>query len=125
MTTIMITPSLGLIKCSLFIQYYLLFRPWRWVRISVWIGATISVTFYAAVTITGFVLLSPWPGESFLEDVTSWHFLKFSQLSIPIGVIGLLIDWYLFILPIRVVLMLQMSPGKKLGVLILFMTGGL
>lgn len=124
-TTIMVTPALGLIKCSLFIQYYRLFRPWRWVRISVWIGATISVVFYTAVTVTGFVLNSPWPGESFLEDIMSWHYLKFLQFSIPTGVIGMLIDWYLLILPIRAVLMLQMSPEKKFGVLILFMTGGL
>lgn len=124
-TTIMATPALGLIKCSLFIEYYLLFRPWRWVRISVWIGATISVVFYTAVTVTGFVLNSPWPGESFLEDIMSWHYLKFSQFSIPTGVIGMLIDWYLLILPITAVLMLQMSPAKKFGVLIVFMTGGL
>lgn len=124
-TATIIAPALGLIKCSLFIQYYLLFRPWRWVRISVWIGATVSVAFYTSITITGFVLSSPWPGESFLEDVLSWHFLKATHLSIPTGVIGMLIDWYLLILPIRAVLMLQMSPAKKFGVLILFMTGGL
>lgn len=124
-TTVIVTPALGFIKCSLFIQYYQLFRPWRWVRISVWIGATISVAFYAAVTITAFVLNSPWPGESLLEDILSWHYVKFTQLSIPTGVIGMLIDWYLFILPIKAVLMLKMSPVKKLGVLILFMTGGL
>lgn len=90
-----------------------------------WIGATISVTFYVTVTITGFVLDSPWPEQSFLEDITSWHLLKFTQFSIPTGVIGMLIDWYLLILPIRAVQMLQMSPAKKLGLLILFTTGGL
>ena len=66
-TTIMITPALGLIKCSFLIQYYLLFRPLKWVRISVWIGAIISIAFYVAVTITAFVLNSPWPGESLFE----------------------------------------------------------
>lgn len=123
--TIMVTPALGLIKFSLFIQYYLLFRPLRWVRISVWIGATISAVFYFAVTITAFVLRSPWPGESFLEDTLSWHYLEFPQFSIPTGVIGVLVDWYLLILPIPAVLNLQMSTARKLGILIVFMTGGL
>ncbi|CAD6566657.1 MAG: hypothetical protein ASARMPREDX12_008782 [Alectoria sarmentosa] len=123
-TTIMVTPALGLIKFSLFIQYYLLFHPLRWIRISVWIGATSSALFYIAVTIIAFVLESPWPGESLLEDILSWHHLKFAQFSIPTGVIGMLVDWYLLILPIPAVLTLQMSTAKKLGVLIVFMTGG-
>lgn len=124
-TTIMVTPALGLIKCSFFIQYYQIFRPLRWVRISVWIGATISAVFYVAVTVTAFVMESPWPGESLLEGVLSWHYLKFSQFSIPTGVIGILVDWYLLILPIPAVWNLKMSISKKLGVLIIFMTGGL
>ncbi|KAL9126710.1 MAG: hypothetical protein Q9175_007876, partial [Cornicularia normoerica] len=123
--TIMTTPALGLIKSSLFIQYYLLFRPLRWVRISVWIGATIFGLFSVAVTITGLVLLSPWPGQSLLEDILSWHYLQFAQFAIPTGIIGMLVDWYLLILPIPAVLTLQMSTAKKLGVLIIFMTGGL
>ena len=90
-----------------------------------WIGGTISALFYVAVTITAFVLNSPWPGESLLEDLLSWHYLKFAEFSIPTGVIGTLVDWYLFILPIPAVLTLQMSRAKKLGVLIIFMTGGL
>ncbi|MCJ1379010.1 hypothetical protein MMC17_002109 [Xylographa soralifera] len=124
-TTIMVTPALGLIKFSLFIQYYLLFRPLRWVRISVWIGATISAVFYVTVTIVAFVLDSPWPGESLLEDILSWHYLKFAQFSIPTGVIGMLVDWYLLLLPIPAVLTLQISTAKKFGILIIFMTGGL
>jgi len=95
--------------------------PLAMVRISVWIGATISAAFY----VTAFVLESPWPGESFLEDILSWHYLEFAHFSIPTGVIGILVDWYLLILPIPAVLTLQMSTAKKLGTLIIFMTGGL
>ena len=90
-----------------------------------WIGATVSGVFYVVVTITAFVLESPWPGESFLEGILSWHYLEFAQLSIPTGVIGMLVDWYLLILPIPAVVNLQLSMAKKLGVLIVFMTGGL
>ena len=89
-----------------------------------WIGAIISVVFYVAVTITAFALNSPWPGESFLENILSWHYHDFAQFSIPTGVIGMLVDWYLLILPIPAVLDMQMSTTKKLGVLIVFMAGG-
>lgn len=124
-TTIMVTPALGFIKLSLFILYYQLFRTLRWLRICVLVGAPISAAFYVAVTITAFVLNSPWPGESFLEAILSWHYLKFAEFSIPTGVIGMLVDWYLLILPIPAVLGLHMSTAKKLGVLIVFMTGSL
>lgn len=124
-TPIMVTPALGFIKCSFFIQYYLLFRPLRWVRISVWIGATVSAVFYVVVSITAFVLDSPWPGESLLEVILSRRNLTFAKFSIPTGVIGMLVDWYLLILPIPAVWTLKMSTGRKLGVLIIFMTGSL
>lgn len=124
-TMITMVPALGLIKCSLFIQYYLLFRPLRWIRISVWIGLIISTVFYITITITAFILTSPWPGESLIEGLLSQHYTKFAQFAIPIGVIGMLVDWYLLILPIPAVWNLKVSTSKKLGVITIFMTGGL
>ena len=90
-----------------------------------WIGATISGIFYITVTISAFVLASPWPRETFFEGILSRHFAKFNYFSIPTGVIGLLIDWYLLIVPIPAVLNLKMSTAKKIGVLVIFMTGGM
>jgi hypothetical protein len=124
-TTITATPALGLIKCSLLIQYYTVFKPLRWLRICVWIGAIISVTFYVAVSITALVLESPWHGEGLIGDILSWHYLEFSKFSIPTGVIGMTLDLYLLILPMPAVLTLKMSLARKLGILIVFTTGGL
>lgn len=90
-----------------------------------WIGASISVIFYVAVSIAGFIMTSPWPGESFLADILSSHYLTFAKVSIPTGVIGILLDWYLLMLPIPAVWSLQMSAAKKFSILIVFMTGGL
>lgn len=123
--TIVLPPSLGLVKCSFFIQYYQLFYPLRWIRISIWIGAIISTAFYVAFSITALILTSPWPGESFLEGLLSQHYFKNTQFAIPLGVIGMLVDWYLFILPIPAVWNLKMSTSRKLAVINIFMTGGL
>ena len=84
-----------------------------------------SAIFYVGVTITLFVLKSPWPAGSFLEDILSRRRYVFGKFSIPIGVIGTLIDWYLLILPIPAVLAIQVPIAKKLGALIVFRTGGL
>ncbi|KAI9656910.1 MAG: hypothetical protein M1821_003549 [Bathelium mastoideum] len=124
-TSITANPALGLIKLSLFIQFYSLFYPLRYVRLCVYIGAPLLVAYYASVTITAFALGSPWPGESLLDDFLSWHYKKFSQFSIPTGVIGIIVDWYLLILPMPAVWSLQLSSAKKIGVMLVFMTGGL
>lgn len=119
----MAIPALGLIKSSLFIQYYSLFWPLRWVRISVWIGATISTIFYIVCAIAGFILNSPWPGESMLEDILSQHYSTFSRFSPAIGVVGMLVDLYLLILPIKAVMGLNMRTSKKVGLAVVFLTG--
>ncbi|KAL8785763.1 MAG: hypothetical protein Q9195_008506 [Heterodermia aff. obscurata] len=125
LTTAMAVPALGLIKSSLFIQYYALFWPLRWVRISVWVGATISTVFYIAISIVGFILTSPWPGESMLDDILSSHYSLFSRFSIPIGTIGMLVDMCLLILPIKAVSTLKMRTGKKGALTVVFGTGTL
>ena len=124
-TTIMAVPSLGLIKSTLFIQYYAIFWPLRWVRISVWIGASLSILFYTVIAIVAFVLNSPWPGESMLDAILSWHYSAFSRFSIPIGVIGMLVDIYLLVLPIKAVSTLNIRTGKKIGLIVIFLTGTL
>lgn len=121
----MATPALGLIKSTLFIQYYALFWPLRWVRISVWIGATLSTVYYAAISIVAFVLASPWPGESMLEGILSWHSTAYARFSTTTFVIGMLVDIYLLVLPIKAVSTLRMRTRKKIGVVVVFLTGTL
>jgi hypothetical protein len=122
-TVIMVTPALGFIKFSLFLQYYHLFKIVRGVGISVYIGAVLSGTFYTAVSITAIVLTSPWPGESLLDGLLSWHYVKFTDFSIPTGVIGMLVDCILLVVPIPAIWQLQLSLRKKICVLLMFMTG--
>jgi hypothetical protein len=117
------TPALGLIKMSLLIQYYLLFKVRRYVRICVWIGAVVFGAFYVSVTITAFVLDSPWGGDSLLDTVVSWHYLKFADFAIPTGVIGMVFDWYLFFLPMPAVWALHLSTSRKVGISLVFATG--
>ncbi|KAF1975825.1 hypothetical protein BU23DRAFT_579032 [Bimuria novae-zelandiae CBS 107.79] len=124
-TTIMATPALGLIKISLFIQYYYLFGVMPYVRVTVFIAATLTAVFYVSMSITAFVLNGPWPGESLLDMILSWHYLKFAEFSIPLGVIGMLVDWTLLILPMPAVWGLAISRKRRLGVMLIFMTGTL
>lgn len=90
-----------------------------------YIGGTASTLFYIAISITAFVLCSPWPGEDRLDTLTSAHYSEFWKFMIPIGVIGLVVDLVLFLIPIPAIMALQTSKAKRFGFLLIFMTGGL
>jgi hypothetical protein len=123
-TVIVGTPALGLVKMSLLIQYYLLFNVRRYIRISVWIAGVMFGVFYVTVTIVAFVLNSPWGGESLLHTIVSWHYLKFAEFAIPTGVIGMVFDWFLFFLPMPAVWNLHLNMSRKIGIMLVFATGG-
>lgn len=115
----------GLIKASLFLQYYSLFKSTRWLRICLSIGLVFNVLSYFAVTIALIVLQSPWPGETILSTISSDHVAKCKSLFLLTGIIAVVIDWSLLLLPIPAVIRLKLSMTKKLGVLAIFMTGSL
>lgn len=59
-----------------------------------------------------------------LDDALSWYNLKFADFSILAGFVNVLTDWYLLIIPIPAVMHLQISRSKKIGLLAMFVTGG-
>lgn len=81
--------------------------------------------FYSSFSIILIVFISPWPNESLVQCITSWHVLYFAKFTPPLGIVNILFDWYVLILPIPAVLALQLSTAKKVGVLMIFLTGGL
>ncbi|EAT76985.1 hypothetical protein SNOG_15610 [Parastagonospora nodorum SN15] len=121
----MSAPALGFIKMSLFVQYYYLFGVMRYIRISVLIIGTLTTIFYLSISITAFAMNSPWPGESLLDVIVSWHYLKFAKSSIATGMIGMFVDWILLFLPVPAVWRLKISRRKKASVILIFMTGTL
>lgn len=98
----------------------------RWLRISVYIGAGVISAFYIAVTVAQFVIATPSREESwFVAEASPRFTVRAKRLSIPISAVGLAIDIFLLVLPIRAVTQLKLPNRRKIGVLILFATGGL
>ena len=95
----------------------------RWMRISIYIGATLTTSFYMVVTIVLFVLSTPRPGESWAASFQSEHQQTLYELAIPISSMGLVIDTVLFILPIVAVYQLQLHTNRKFGLMLIFSTG--
>lgn len=125
LSTIIALPASGFVKISLFLQYYNLFKVKRYVRITVYIGGTITVAFYSILTMLYFAICSPRRGESLLALTLSKRFQRFTNMSLAVGTISMLLDWVLLILPIIAVWKIQVCTARRAGVILVFATGAL
>ena len=113
-------------KLSFHIYFLQIFSPKPVLRWSIIIGAVVTTTFYIAVTITLFVLSTPGPGVTLAEQFTSYLGKKTSPVlstTFALGYFNVFSDLYILILPISGVMGLNLQPRRKLGVILIFMTG--
>ena len=115
--------ALLFIKVTFFLLYFQVFRPFRWLRISVYVGAPLTCAFYGAAFITQMVLLLPPPSQTWLEHALSKDEAKSEILVVPISAVGLGIDTVLLVIPIVAIAGLQLPIKRKIGILIIFMFG--
>lgn len=118
-----VPPAMASIKLTFFLVYFQIFRPFKWLRTCVYIGASITTAFYFATFIYWTVSITPRRGQSFAEVAVSPAEFKSLRLSVPIAAVGLGTDLYLLILPITAVLQLKLPTRRKVGVIMIFLTG--
>ena len=111
------------IKATFFLMYLEIFKPFRWVRISVYVGLTLLCCFYGATTIVQFYFATPKHGLSWVDYFLSPEEYKANILSIPLSAVGLGWDVVLFVLPVAAVLQLQLPTSRKIGIALIFATG--
>ena len=116
-------PLLWAAKLTFFLLYLQLFRPMRWLRISIYIGAVMSTLSYTAFTLSALIFTTRRPGETWEQTFTSRHNRLQDEIAIPVGVVGLLTDIYLLILPSLAVSKLQLQTARKIGLMLIFSTG--
>ncbi|KAL9579754.1 MAG: hypothetical protein Q9212_004915 [Teloschistes hypoglaucus] len=107
------------VKLSILLLYLRLFEVKRILRYLIWAGIALQVVGYAGVI-----------GEKIAEyhicnlDFTSHSLCRNSyKVTNFQAVFSVLTDFYVLLLPIKVILGLQMSWKRKWGVLIIFVTG--
>jgi hypothetical protein len=110
-------------KLTFSLLYFQVFRPLRWLRISVYIGATSTCAFYGAASIAQILFATPRPGQTWLEHSLSEETWKSEVLSVPQAAVGLGIDIVLLVIPIAAVVGLQLPTKRKIGVMVIFMFG--
>ena len=79
--------------------------------------------FYVSAMIWILVACTPRRGSSYLESFASPRCSKMIDMSLMVGIFGVISDVYLLIIPIPAVLPLQLPTRQKVGVLTVFLTG--
>ena len=106
-------------KVTFFLMYLDIFKPMRWMRILSSLGAIITAGFYTGILIANLVISVP-RHESWAQVAIKEGSLV---LAIPQAVGGLIIDLYILVLPMIAISKLQLSPRRRLGVNLIFMSG--
>lgn len=79
--------------------------------------------FYFSAMIWILIACTPRRGGNYLESFASPQCSKMIDMSLSVGIFGVVSDLYLLIIPIPAVLPLQLPTRQKVGVLAVFLTG--
>ena len=111
------------VKLTFFILYWIIFKPFRWMKFGIIGGAGIVIGFYFICIIISIIGDAPSPGHSWLANAMASHNTMSTRLSKPLAAWAIASDVFILLLPISGVLRLQLSPKRRFGLLMVFMTG--
>lgn len=104
-------------------MYFYIFKPLRWFRICVYVGAAITTTFYVSMTVATLIFITPRRGETWAEHELTKETLRSLTLPVPTSIFGVVIDLVILLLPMIPVMQLQLPTRRKIGLVCVFMTG--
>lgn len=113
-------------KLSFFILFLQIFNPKPALRWSIYIGALVTTAFYISVTIGLFALSTPPPGVSLAQQFVTFlgeETTGVMDATLAVGYFNIFSDFYILLLPISGVIRLQLPKRRKIGVILIFMTG--
>lgn len=111
------------LKSTFFILYLQLFAQYKHLRILSWSGLGVCFGVYTGFTIAIFYYATPSRGSTWFAHQTSENMKKDLALSVPQSIFGLVIDLWILLIPILGVVGLKMSLRRKIGVLLIFLSG--
>ena len=113
-----------LIKLTIQLQFLEMFWPIKRLRMLNHIGVAVICTLYGAIAVALLVLNIPQAGQTCAQHILSSAARQQQlNLTIPLGLSGVVTDVFLLLLPIKAVAKLNMPLRRKVGVLFIFMTG--
>ena len=116
-------PTLFFAKSTVFLLYLRLFTIDQKMRYSIWFGLTWNFLVYWTMAALATYFCVPRIGESWNDiETIAPRCTKDRPVGLIQGVFSVVLDLYIFILPIPIVLRLQMSLKRRLSILGIFGT---
>ena len=116
-------PTIFFAKLSLLLLYLRIFSPNQLTRYLIYFGIAVNFLVYTATTVAFGYMCIPRPSQTWLEGSTTAMCKSSSIMNYIQGIFNVVSDFYILTLPIPVVWRLQMPQAKKVGVMVIFMTG--
>ena len=116
MNAVWTPPAQCFIKLTLFLIYWQIFWVLKWIRIAIYVGASVTALFYTGTTIAFFVLATPRPGQTWAEQAVSSDSYKADTLAFANTCGGVLINLFLLCLPLRALFKLQLPVARKVRI---------
>ena len=127
MNEVIYGPLIWLIKLSLFLLYLEVFARLRWLKYLVYFGIIFTGLFYFSSMAALLGLCAP-PYDAtqleYLSTITSPQCDGRSKaVNVVLGIVNIVSDFYILVLPLPAVWSLQLPTAKKVGVSAIFLTG--
>ncbi|KAF2107186.1 hypothetical protein BDV96DRAFT_506589 [Lophiotrema nucula] len=122
-SNIISAPVWALAKTSFFLMYLQLFQPLVWVKWSCYIGVFVCWGFYIAIFTASVYYQAPGYGQSWQEGKANARYENIRHMALPIAAGNLILDVYIFIIPLVVSWNLHLKRSKRLGLIAVFGTG--
>ena len=116
-------PTIFFTKLSLLLLYLRLFSLDRTIRLAIYVGIAANLVFYATTSIIFGALCLPRHGQGWLETARTARCKHSLVMDYPQGIFGVVSDFYIFIIPIPIVIRMNLPLRNKIGVLAIFATG--
>lgn len=110
-------------KLAILILFFRLFAPNRPFRFALYFGAFWAVLVYAITIVLSGALCAPRSTESFSSLELTIRCGRISTWLVVQSAFGVLLDFYIFFLPIPIIWKLKLGTKRKIGILGIFMTG--
>lgn len=114
-------PTYLFVKVSILLLYYRLFSIDRNVRYLIWAGIILQVIGYSAFTGCAIGLEVIYTDAAI--TATNAFCVNNYKVTYIQSLFSVVTDFYVLLLPVGVVLKLQLSPSRKISVIMVFMTG--
>jgi hypothetical protein len=115
-------PGMTFAKCAILVLYLRLFQVSRTLRVLIWVGIFVVCSAYLVAIPLFTYYCTPRANENW-DLMLLEKCKKNGVLALIQGVIGVVTDIYIFVLPLPTISRLRLPRRKKIGVFLVFIAG--